>query len=197
MKIPPFLKYTSMVFGSIFLIASAVDAKPDKAGKGGKDKGAAQAEGKGGKDKGDAQAQGKGGKDKDKGRGPEQAQHKDKPNRGGPKDRPQIPVWKDDQRNSIVRYFDDYQKNNQGLPPGLAMNQRRGKALPPGWEKKYVAGSVIEEDEWTSFEPVPNEWFPDLQMEPDTRLYHYGDRVVRVYEPEREILEVVLLNLLR
>ena len=61
-----------------------------------------------------------------------------------------------------------------------------------------MAGSVIEDDSWTGgFEPVSNDWFPDLQMEPDTRLHHYGDRAVRVYEPRREILEVIVLNLLR
>lgn len=28
-------------------------------------------------------------------------------------------------------------------------------------------------------------------MEPNTRLYHYDDRVVRVYEPRHEVIDVI------
>lgn len=190
-------KYAAIVLSSLCLAVTQADAKPDKGGKGdkgGKDKGAGQAQDKGkkNKDKGPDHA-----KNKDKDKGPDHAQNKDKDKGDHKGDRPQFAVFKDDQRSSIVSYFDDYQRKNKGLPPGLAMNQRRGKALPPGWEKKMTPGYVIDDDSWTSFEPVPHDWFPNLRMEPNTRLYHYGDRVVRVYEPRREILDVVILNLLK
>lgn len=32
-------------------------------------------------------------------------------------------------------------------------------------------------------------------MEPNTRLYHYGDRVVRIYEPRREVIDLIILPL--
>jgi hypothetical protein len=183
MKFPLLLKLATIALSSLALITTA-EAKPDKGGNG-----------KGGNGKGGGQAQGK--PDKDKGKGPDQVQHKGKPDHDRKPGRPEIPAWKDDQRKSIVSYFDTLQQKHKGLPTGLAMNERRGKPLPPGWEKKYVAGRMIEDEDWQSFVPVPNDWFPDLRMEPDTRLYHYGDRVVRVYEPRREILDVILLNLLK
>lgn len=33
---------------------------------------------------------------------------------------------------------------HQGLPPGLAKNQKRGKPLPPGWQKKLVRGHILD-----------------------------------------------------
>jgi hypothetical protein len=67
------------------------------------------------------------------------------------------------------------------------------KPLPPGWHKKLVPGYRIHDDEWTHYAPVPSEWFPRQRMEPDTRLYYHGDRVVRVYEPRREVIDVIIL----
>ncbi len=170
---------------SLSLAVVPVEAKPDKGGKGGN--------GKGGKP---AQKEQKG----NSGKKPEQAEKKQqgKPDHAGnPQGKPAFAPFKDQQRDEIVNYFTDYQKKNKGLPPGLDMNQRRGKPLPPGWEKKLTPGSRLDDDMWSSFAPVPNEWFPNLAMEPDTRLYHYGDRVVRVQESKREILEVILLNMLK
>ena len=170
---------------SLSLLLVPAEAKPDKGNKGGN--------GKGGKP---AQKEQKG----NSGKKPEQAEKKQqgKPDHAGNKQgQPAFAPFKDGQRNEIVNYFTDYQKKNKGLPPGLEMNQRRGKPLPPGWEKKMVTGYQIDDDSWSSFAPVPNEWFPNLVMEPDTRLYHYGDRVVRVRESKREILEVILLNMLK
>jgi hypothetical protein len=178
------------MLSSLLFAVSQADAKPDKGNKGGNGNG---------KGKGASQAQ----KDKDKGqkekpdKAPDQAQNKQK-DKDDKKDAPHHFVpFKDDQRNEIVRYFSDYQQKNKGLPPGLAMNQRRGKALPPGWEKKLAPGNRIDDESWESYAPVPNDWFPNLRMEPDTRLYHYGDRVVRVQESRREILDVIILELLK
>lgn len=165
-----------------------LEAKPDKGNKGGN--------GKGGKPAAKEQKGNPGG---GAGKKPDQAQKKEgKPDHAGKQQgQPAFVPFKDEQRNEIVNYFTEYQKKNKGLPPGLDMNQRRGKPLPPGWEKKLTPGSRLDDDMWSSFAPVPNEWFPNLAMEPDTRLYHYGDRVVRVRESKREILEVILLNMLR
>lgn len=96
-------------------------------------------------------------------------------------------------RNRVIRYFEGFKGHKHGLPPGLAKNLQRGKPLPPGWRDKLVAGFVLD-DPWRSpLTPVPYAWFPDLPVAEDVGLYWYGDRVVRVYEPRREIVEVIVV----
>jgi hypothetical protein len=177
------------VLGSLSLAIVPLEAKPDKGGKGGN--------GKGGKP---AKKEQKGNPGGGAGKKPDHAEKKQqgKPDHAGnPQGKPEFVPFKDDQRKQISDYFSDYQQKHKALPPGLDMNQRRGKPLPPGWEKKLAPGTRLDDDQWSNLAPVPNDWFPGLQMEPDTRLYHYGDRVVRVRDSKREILDVILLNLLR
>ena len=157
------MKGVAILLSSLVLVATQANAKPGKGNKGGKGKGADHSQKGNGNDKGK----------KSKGR--------------------EFAHFKDDERGEIVNYFSRFKGKGDGLPPGLAMNQRRGKPLPPGWQKKLVPGYRIDDDSWLSFAPVPATWFPRLRMEPDTRLYHYGDRVVRVYEPRREVIEVIEL----
>jgi hypothetical protein len=135
---------------------------------------------------------GKGKKD-DKEKRAEHAQNGNGHDNGKKSKDQQFARFKDDERGEIESYFSRYKDKDEGLPPGLAMNQRRGKPLPPGWQKKLVPGYRIDDVSWLGFAPVPAEWFPNVRMEPDTRLYHYGDRVVRVYEPRREVIDVIVL----
>lgn len=166
MKIHNSMKFVAALLGSLAMVAAQADAKPGKGNKG---------------DKGE----------KGKGAGHSQKDHG--VNNGKKSQAAQFVRFKDDERGEIVGYFSRFQDKGEGLPPGLAMNQRRGKPLPPGWQKKLTPGYRIDDNEWSSYAPVPSEWFPKLRMEPDTRLYHYGDRVVRVYEPRREVIDVIVL----
>ena len=150
--------------------------------------------------------------DKDKGKGNDK--HAEKGNKGKPDkaakhaekqiekadkhvaknlDKGKKPKFKDTDRTRVLGYFETYRNEAHGLPPGLAKNLRRGKALPPGWQKKLQPGYVIADDWWGDFSPVPYEWFPEVEVVEDTRLYWYGDRVVRVYEPRREIIDVIIV----
>jgi hypothetical protein len=177
MKIHISIKSIAAVFGALAIAATQADAKPDKGNSGGKGHGKS----------GNAHSQ-----KANKGKGPEHAGKA--AGKGEKHSQPaQFARFKDNDRNEIVDYFGRYRTQGDGLPPGLAMNQRRGKPLPPGWQKKLVPGYRINDNEWLSYAPVPSAWFPKLRMEPDTRLYHYGDRVVRVYEPRREVIEVITL----
>ena len=99
--------------------------------------------------------------------------------------------FRDDDRTGIIQYFSKYRDNDLGLPPGLAKNYRKGKPLPAGWQKKVNNGYVIEDDYNQYFQPLDYDTFPFLERVPDTRLYSYGDRVVRVYEPRREVIDVI------
>lgn len=163
-------------FGAIALFLGHADAKPDK--EKGKDKHAEKGH---------------------KGKPDKAEKHADKADKRVVKDleKGKKPKFKDAERTRVVGYFATYREAAHGLPPGLAKKLRRGKPLPPGWQKKLAPGYVIEEAWWSDFQPVPYEWFPEVEAVPDTRLYWYGDRIVRIYEPRREIIDVVIIPTIR
>ncbi|MES2657958.1 MAG: hypothetical protein V4689_05040, partial [Verrucomicrobiota bacterium] len=101
--------------------------------------------------------------------------------------------FQDRDRERVVTYFSKYKGSNRGLPPALARHWDSGRRLPGGWRDHLVVGYVIEPDWSPALYPVPYTWFPDLAVVPDTRLYWYGDRVVRVYEPTREVVDVIVV----
>ena len=168
--------------GSFALFLGVADAKPDKDKDNGKGKGSDKHSEKGGKGKPD-----KAEKQADKA-----DKHTAKDEGKGKK-----PKFKDSDRTRVVGYFESYRNEAHGLPPGLAKNLRRGKPLPPGWQKKLQPGYVIANDWWGDFAPVPYEWFPEVEVVADTRLYWYGDRIVRVYEPRHEIVDVIIVPTIR
>lgn len=97
----------------------------------------------------------------------------------------------------MIRYFSGFRDQERGLPPGLAKNLQRGKALPPGWQKKVQGGYVIEDDLNDYFHPLEYSLFPGLEAVPDTRLYLYGNRIVRVYEPRRQVIDIIDIPTIR
>ena len=213
------------VLAALALLLVPADAKPGGGNGGGNNKGGGGGSEKddkgnkgnkgGGADKGN-----KGGRKGDKEKGPEKAAKNDnkpdkdmsdkgnKGNNGNKGDKPgknkgedfsieRAPRFKDEERGAILGYFSRHKDNDGGLPPGLAKNLRRGKPLPPGWQDKVASGYRIEDDYWDSFTPVPYDWFPELRPEPDYALYYYGDRIVRVYEPRRTVVEVIIVPTIR
>lgn len=165
------------------LSVSGLEAKPDK-GKG-KGKPAQTEKGKG--DKGD-----KGKPDK-----VEKAVAREEKQAVKDWEKGKAPRFKDTERSRVLGYFETYRDQEFGLPPGLAKNLRRGKPLPPGWQAKLAPGNVIAADWLPDFAPVPYDWFPGVEVMPDTRLYWYGDRIVRVYEPRHEIMDVIVVPTIR
>jgi hypothetical protein len=170
--------------GSAALLLGTADAKPDKE----KDKG------KGG-DK-HAEKGNKGKPDKAEKHADKQIEKADKRVAKDLK-KGKAPKFKDTDRTRVLGYFATYRNEAHGLPPGLAKNLRRGKPLPPGWQKKLQPGWVVTDDWWGDFSPVPHEWFPEVEVVEDTRLYWYGDRIVRVYEPRREVIDVIIVPTIR
>jgi hypothetical protein len=75
----------------------------------------------------------------------------------------------------------------------LAKNCQTGKRRPPGWRDRVVSGYVIERQWLPAFRPVEYSWFPGIAVVPDTRLYWYGDRVIRVYGPTHEGVDVIIV----
>lgn len=97
----------------------------------------------------------------------------------------------DRDRDRIVGYFSGFSGREHGLPPELARGWEGGRRLPGGWRDRLVRGYVLDDEWYSAFRPVPYSWFPEVVIVPDTRLYWYGDRVVRVYEPTREVVDVI------
>lgn len=179
MKIHNTIKCVATLLGTLVIATTALDAKPGKGHGKNHGKGGNAHSQKANRDKGPSKKPAHAGKHTGKG---ENKAHPAKFER-----------FKDNERKEISDYFGRIRNQGQALPPGLAMNQRRGKALPPGWQKKLVPGYRISDREWGSYAPVPSEWFPKQRMEPNTRLYYHGDRVVRVYEPLRQVIDVIAL----
>jgi hypothetical protein len=100
--------------------------------------------------------------------------------------------FKDKDRDDLLSHWDKYKGDNHGLPPGLAKNLRRGKPLPPGWEKKVKSGWKVDDEWWDRFDRVPNNYLPkDFKLPKDTGMFLLGDRMVRVHEPSREVIDFV------
>jgi len=185
---------SSLCAACLLLAAGSVHAKPDK-GKGGqgggkpthseKQKDAGKPENKGKQDNGGKANKG------------DRQDHKnaDKADKGNAEWRKKN--FLDDDRTGVIRYFSDYSDKERGLPPGLAKNYLRGKPLPPGWQKKVYGGYVIGDDLKDYFHPLEYSLFPRLEAVPDTRLYLYGNRVVRVYEPRREVIDLIEIPTIR
>ncbi|NMH63654.1 hypothetical protein [Shewanella salipaludis] len=47
---------------------------------------------------------------------------------------------------SALAKHDDHDKKGKALPPGLQKKLARGEPLPPGWQKKYHRGDTLEQD---------------------------------------------------
>lgn len=89
-------------------------------------------------------------------------------------------------------HFQKYKRHPHGLPPGLAKNLHRGKPLPPGWHQKLREGWIIDDSWWGHFQPVPAAHLPSgLHYPLDTGIYLFGDRLVRVHRPSREVIDLI------
>lgn len=178
----------------LFLAVGVVDGKPDK-GKRGNDDGEPSHSEK--KNRGE-KAEHKGQKDHGSAANPVD----DKGHKNAYKAQKKNDEWRgknfrDDDRTSVFRYFSNYSATERGLPPGLARNYLRGKQLPPGWQKKVYRGYVINRELNDYFHSLEYSLFPHLEAVPNTRLYLYGNRVVRVYEPLREVIDLIEVSTIR
>ncbi len=191
--------------GCALLIVGVAEAKSDKSNgkgeKGGKGGGSEHSDKGGGKDhKGhDKDHKDDKGHDKDhkddKGNDKDHKDHKNDDKGKGAKYDEKAEPWRahrfeDKDRTDLLDYFRGYESQPQGLPPGLAKNLRRGKPLPPGWQKKVNEGYILDDETYGLFDLLEDSLFPNLKPKPDTKLYLYGDRVVRVYEPKRQVIDI-------
>ena len=97
----------------------------------------------------------------------------------------------DKDSTELRRLFDS--GNRKNLPPGLRKNLERGKPLHPGWQKKVSAGNMLDAGWMNLMTPVSYDYFPKVQRTPGTRLYYHDNRLIRVNEETRIILDVINL----
>ena len=113
-------------------------------------------------------------------------------------------------RNASFNYFQDhreyrYDDDNNGssrdkpkkmksLPPGLHKKLARGGELPPGWQKKVAHGEVLDTDLYRQSRSLPEELLNRLSTDADTELRLLDDRVIRIINDSRVILEVLQVD---
>lgn len=136
-------------------------------------------------------------KDKHNGKGKPGKPDKDDHGKGNKdkKDKPDQDRFTDDERDGLIRLFGGKNNPSEGqLPPGLAKNLERGKPLPPGWEKKLVAGNRIDNDFLPLLIPVSYDDIPRVRRVPGTKLYAHNDRLFLVRDLTHEIVDVILFR---
>ncbi|MEP2776644.1 MAG: hypothetical protein ABJQ29_10650 [Luteolibacter sp.] len=202
-SIPQVKTVLGLAVSCSLLSVGVLEAKPDK-GKGGppghSEKGKDKDKGnKGAKDHDKAEKEYR--KDMEKAQKDAEKRHKEA-HKDAEKHDKEVAKWmekrfRDNDRDGVIRYFSEYKDREHGLPPGLEKNLRRGKPMPPGWRDKLSRGYIIEDDYLDYYYPLSYDMFPGLEVVPDTRLYRYGDRIVRVYEPRREVIDFFIVPTLR
>lgn len=186
------IRYSALCSACVFLTVGTAEAKPNK-GKGGNGGGNGGGQGHSQNQKGGGKHENKG--KPDKGDKSNQENGKDREDDGNTEWRKKS--FRDNDRTGVIHYFSGFSDQERGLPPGLAKNLQRGKPLPPGWQKKVHGGYVIEDDLKDYFQPLEYSLFPVLEIVPNTRLYLYGNRIVRVYEPRREVIDIIEVPTIR
>jgi len=79
-------------------------------------------------------------------------------------------------------------KNGKALPKGLA---KRGKPLPPGWQKKCVPGQIMPVAVFETAQPLPAPVVAKLPPPPPgTITVTVEGKVVRLLQATHEILDV-------
>jgi len=177
------LKVGLMCVGCLVLIGGLAEAKPN------------HTKGKGGKGHAGHSQKPDVGKGSGKGQAEAGKAHAEAGKSKKDQNQAKVAAWKgkrfeDKERKAFLNYFDGFKNSPDGLPPGLAKNLKRGKPLPPGWQKKVTEGYIIEDAMRGFFRPLDEALFPNYKRVPDTKLYMYGDRMVRVYEPRRQVIDI-------
>jgi len=122
-------------------------------------------------------------KDKGKGTGQDQSAAEYAPGKG----EHGRPEFSEHERSEIDGYFRAHPEARKQLPPGLAKKNK----IPPGWRKKLARGQRIPDDVWAHRVPLPREiGLPEVSGVIRVRI---DDRIVRVAEKTREVLDVLNL----
>ena len=119
-------------------------------------------------------------------------------------------LFTEDEKRIIQSYFQDhrdyrYDNDNNGssrdkpkkmksLPPGLQKKMARGGELPPGWQKKVARGEVLDAGLYRQSRSLPEALLHRLSTDADTELRLLDDRVIRIIDDSRVILDVLQVD---
>ena len=112
-------------------------------------------------------------------------------------------LFTEDEKRIIQSYFEDHweyrygrdkPKKKKHLPPGLQKKLARGGELPPGWQKKVARGEVLDTGLYRQSRSLPEELLNRLSTDADTELRLLDDRVIRIMDDSRAILDVLQVN---
>ena len=81
-------------------------------------------------------------------------------------------------------------KKQKALPPGLEKKIERGGEIPPGWQRKIAKGEVLDSDLYDIAVRVPNKPTKNYPQTKDTELLKLEDRIIRIKNDTKEILEI-------
>jgi hypothetical protein len=98
------------------------------------------------------------------------------------------------QEREIIHTYVTSEKSKKGkaLPPGLQKKLDRGGELPPGWQKKVVVGQTMPPEVFKVASPLPKELTVKLPPLPvGTITVAVEGKIVRLMEKTREILDVL------
>jgi hypothetical protein len=96
--------------------------------------------------------------------------------------------FSDEDADTLRGYYRSNPEARKQLPPGLAKKDK----LPPGWQKKLQVGQRVPDDVWVHRVPVPRE-IKIADTPAGTINVRINDRIVRVAERTREVLDILNL----
>lgn len=76
----------------------------------------------------------------------------------------------------------------RSLPPGLV---KRGKPLPPGWQKKLHAGMTLPEGWKQHAKPAPAYYYDRIAYSPGTELIEIDRQIARIASDTRLVVDVL------
>ena len=79
----------------------------------------------------------------------------------------------------------------RALPQGLQKKLDRGGQLPPGWEKKVVAGEVLDYELYRHSERLPYDLDRELGRAAGEEYRRVGNKVVRMLEGDATVIDVI------
>jgi len=88
----------------------------------------------------------------------------------------------------------DEPKKKKSLPHGLQKKLARGGELPPGWQKKVARGEVLDAGLYRHSRSLPEALLNRLSTDADTELRLLDDRVIRIIDDSRVILDVLQVD---
>ena len=86
----------------------------------------------------------------------------------------------------------DQQRKGKGLPKGLQKKLDRGGELPPGWKRKIQAGDKLTNEEYEQAVRIPDSIRAEIKIPEDVvEIIRVGDQAATVIREGREVIDII------